>query len=143
MNRFRRVHVRRGRCGFTSESMADPLRGSAIAPERRRGVDRRDAESSRALQCRAAAVRLTIIDEETGVARDYSVGASVLVGALTIVVARELGYEGDAEIFGLMTLRGAAVMADKTVGAACSEAGIYSLRRGPKVVQEGSAGNQT
>jgi hypothetical protein len=73
-------------------------------------------------------VRVTIIDEETGGARDYNVGASVLVGALTIVVARELGYEGDAESFGLVTLRGTPVAPEQTVGAACREAGIYTLR---------------
>ena len=51
-------------------------------------------------------MRITIIDQQTGVARDYNVGPAVWIGAIAIVVSTEFGYGADAGAFHLVTMSG-------------------------------------
>jgi hypothetical protein len=73
-------------------------------------------------------VRITIIDAQDSSPRDYNVGSSVLVGALTIVVASELGRAGEAGAFELVTVNGDALNPEGTIGTVCRPGGIYALR---------------
>jgi hypothetical protein len=75
-------------------------------------------------------MRITIIDQETGVARDYNVGPAVLVGAIALVVPAEFGHEAGARIFELVTMSGLPLNPEHTVGIACRDRGIYTLRCG-------------
>ena len=74
-------------------------------------------------------VRITVIDEESSAARNVHVEPAAPVRVLSIVVARDLGHDSEAERFELAAMNGRALTPEREAGSACKPGGIYTLRR--------------